>query len=96
MRGWLAEMGRRKDVFEQAVVYERLIAFVRFLAEWEILPFDDLAAQRFSELRRQRLRVGTPDLKIASIALVRGALLLSANVRDFEQVPGLRLANWLV
>ncbi|MCX7429028.1 MAG: hypothetical protein NTW96_25805 [Planctomycetia bacterium] len=31
-----------------------------------------------------------------SIALANGALLLSANLRDFEQVPNLRVENWLV
>lgn len=35
------------------------------------------------------------DLKIASIALNHDALLLTANVRDFDQVPGLRTENWL-
>ena len=35
------------------------------------------------------------DLKIACIALVHNALLLSANLRDFQQVPGLRVENWL-
>ena len=31
----------------------------------------------------------------ASIAVARNALLLTANRRDFELVPGLRFANWL-
>jgi tRNA(fMet)-specific endonuclease VapC len=35
------------------------------------------------------------DLKIAATALVHNALLLSANRRDFESVPGLRVENWL-
>jgi predicted nucleic acid-binding protein len=35
-------------------------------------------------------------LKIGSIALEAGALLLSANLRDFENVPGLRVENWLL
>lgn len=35
------------------------------------------------------------DLKIASIALVHDALILTANLRDFSRVPGLRCANWL-
>jgi tRNA(fMet)-specific endonuclease VapC len=35
------------------------------------------------------------DLKIAAIALVNDALLLTANLRDFERVPRLRIENWL-
>jgi tRNA(fMet)-specific endonuclease VapC len=46
-------------------------------------------------LRAQRIRIGTMDLKIAAIALVHDALLLSANLRDFQQVPNLRVANWI-
>jgi predicted nucleic acid-binding protein len=32
---------------------------------------------------------------LAAIALVQGALLLSANLRDFRQVPGLNVESWL-
>jgi tRNA(fMet)-specific endonuclease VapC len=34
-------------------------------------------------------------LKTACIALENDALLLTANRRDFEKVPGLRFENWL-
>ena len=37
----------------------------------------------------------TQDLKIASLALANDALLLSANLRDFEQVSGLSVESWL-
>ncbi len=47
------------------------------------------------DLRRQKLRIGTRDLKIAATAFVTHALLLSANRSDFQQVPGLRVENWL-
>jgi tRNA(fMet)-specific endonuclease VapC len=59
------------------------------------LPLTEAAGNRFETLRKQRIRIGTQDLKIASIALEAGALLLSANLRDFERVPGLRVENWL-
>ena len=35
------------------------------------------------------------DLKIAATVFVNDALLLSANKRDFDRVPGLRVENWL-
>jgi tRNA(fMet)-specific endonuclease VapC len=35
------------------------------------------------------------DLKVAAVAIATGALLLTANRRDFRQVPGLRFENWL-
>jgi tRNA(fMet)-specific endonuclease VapC len=59
------------------------------------LPFDDAAADRFEQLRRAGVRIGGMDLKIASIGLVHGALILSANLQDFQKVPGLRVENWL-
>ena len=38
---------------------------------------------------------GYAEQMIHSIALVQNALLLSANLRDFQQAPGLRVENWL-
>jgi tRNA(fMet)-specific endonuclease VapC len=35
------------------------------------------------------------DLKVAAVALVANATLLSANLKDFQQVPGLRVEDWL-
>ncbi|HLN27842.1 MAG TPA: hypothetical protein VK395_08865 [Gemmataceae bacterium] len=48
-----------------------------------------------SERGRRLIGMGTMDLKIAAVALVNNALLLSANLRDFRRVPGLRTENWL-
>jgi tRNA(fMet)-specific endonuclease VapC len=95
MRGWLALIHRLDDVHRQIPAYERLVALFSFFARWKTLPFDGPAADKFKELRAQRVRLGTMDLKIAAIALERDALLLTANLRDFERVPRLRVENWL-
>jgi tRNA(fMet)-specific endonuclease VapC len=95
MRGWLSLLNSIKQVQRQVVVYERFAALFKFYAAWLVLEFDTTSAERFEALRRHRIRIGTQDLKIASIALLRDALLLSANLRDFRQVPGLRIENWL-
>ncbi len=95
MRGWLAEIHSTVDVMRQPAHYQRLVDLVRFFSAWRIIPFDQTAAATTTALRKARVRIGTMDLKIASIALAHGALLLTANARDFVQVPGLRFENWL-
>jgi tRNA(fMet)-specific endonuclease VapC len=95
MRGWLAAIRRGQEVAKQVRPYDQLIHLIRFFQAWEILRFDENAAQRFGDLRRQRIRIGTQDLKIACIALEHDATLLSANIGDFNQVPSLRVEDWL-
>jgi tRNA(fMet)-specific endonuclease VapC len=95
MRGWLAEIKRWQDVHKRIPADDRLAKLFDFFSAWDIVPFDERAVDEFKRLRTQRIRIGTQDLKIASIALVHDALLLSANVRDFHRVPGLRVESWL-
>ena len=93
MRGWLAWINRADNVHRQVLAYHELLRLFNFFSRWQVVPFDDQAATRFQNLRQQRIRIGTMDLKIAAIALVHDALLLSANLRDFQQVPDLRVAD---
>jgi tRNA(fMet)-specific endonuclease VapC len=95
LRGWLAVIHRLRDVHRQLPAYLRLGQLFDVLSDWEIVPFDERAADQFANLRRQRIRIGSMDLKIASITLVNDALLVTANLRDYSQVPGLRCENWL-
>ena len=84
-----------RSSLRQVVGYRELAKLFEFYQEFEIAAFDEAAAQRFDDLRQQRIRLGARDLKIAATALVQNALLLSANLRDFKRVPGLRVENWL-
>jgi tRNA(fMet)-specific endonuclease VapC len=95
MRGWLALINRLRDIHQQIPAYERLASLFTFFSDWQIIPLDQSAADTFNRLRRERIRIGTQDLKIASIALAQDGLLLSANLRDFQRVPDLRVENWL-
>lgn len=95
MRGWLAAIAKEREPERQVRAYRDLCELFARFARFVIVPFDDAAAKRFKEIRTGRGHVGTRDLKIAAIALVQDALLLTANKRDFEQVPGLRFENWM-
>jgi len=94
-RGWLAQIHRQRDPDEQIATYQRLQRRMAFFAAWHVLPWDTETADIFAGLRRQRIRIGTMDLKIASIVLAHNAILLSRNLRDFHQVPDLRVEDWL-
>jgi tRNA(fMet)-specific endonuclease VapC len=95
LRGWLAAIKRKHDLSDQVPVYRRLGQLWEFFSAWRILPFDDSAADLCKKLRKQKHRIGSQDLKIASIAITCDVLLLSANLRDFRQIPGIRVENWL-
>ncbi len=94
-RSWLGLIGRYTDVRQQVAYYRRLVGMFDFFSGWRILPFDEKAADEFLRLRATRVRIATTDLKIAAVALTQGATLLSRNLQDFTQVPGLKVENWL-
>ena len=94
-RGWSAEIHKARDLDRVVWAYGRLSDFVEFVRRMATFRFDNRAAEAYEALRRQKVRIGTMDLKIAAIALANGALLLSANLREFGKVPGLRVEDWL-
>lgn len=70
-----------------------------FLEPFEIVPFDESAAKEYGEIRAALEKAGTPigsmDLLIGAHAHSLGATLITANIREFRRIRGLRTANWL-
>ena len=70
----------------------------RFLAGIEVAEFDASAAEVAGQVRSWLASQGTPigpyDSLIAAHAQALGVTLVSNNLREFERVPGLMLANW--
>jgi tRNA(fMet)-specific endonuclease VapC len=95
LRGVLARTHRAKDDAERILSYQKLMERVSFFARWVVLPLDAESATAFARFRRQGVRIGTQDLRIACITLAHNATLLTRNTRDFLHVPGLRMENWL-
>jgi tRNA(fMet)-specific endonuclease VapC len=94
-QGWTAEINRCKTGRDQVRAYEQFENAIHDFADITILAFDSEAAEIFHAFPASLRRIGTMDLKIAAIACSHGALLLSRNLRDFTQVPGLTVENWL-
>ena len=76
--------------------YALLLEILEGFALAPVLPFDNTAIAVFDEMRRQRVRVSTMDLRIAAIAMSRSLILLTRNVGDFSRVPGLVTEDWTV
>ncbi len=69
--------------------YTLLIETLNGFAKAPVLPFDAKAIAIFDEMRRQKVRIGTMDLRIAAIAISNDLVLLTRNVSDFSKVAGL-------
>jgi tRNA(fMet)-specific endonuclease VapC len=76
--------------------YALLLEILEGFALTPVLPFDRTAIAVFDEMRGQRVRVSTMDLRIAAIAMSRSLILLTRNVSDFSKVPGLVTEDWTV
>jgi len=79
----------------------KLLALIAdLLRDVDIFDFDSACAEEFGKVRgglmRQGIQVATPDLMIASVALVHDLTLVTHNTADFQHSPGLRLDDWLI
>ena len=88
------EYGARKSVD-----YDKTIQIYRpFLTTFRQVPFGGRAQKIYGEVRadleRRGMPIGPNDLLIASIALSADATLVTANVKEFSRVDGLRIEDW--
>jgi tRNA(fMet)-specific endonuclease VapC len=91
----------RMDIIRRAtssdmltLAYTRLRDTVEDFQSINIINFEPEASSCYTDLLRQRIRIGTQDLRIAAIVISRKAILVTRNRRDFEKVPGLVFENW--
>jgi tRNA(fMet)-specific endonuclease VapC len=62
-----------------------------------VIPINEAAANEFDRLRANKKlkKIGRADLLIAAITLANRATLVTRNLKDFRQVPGLQVENWM-
>ena len=69
-----------------------------FLGQFDIVSFDDPDAHAAGVVRARLEQSGTPigayDTLIAGQAIRHGMILVTANLAEFDRVPGLRPENW--
>ena len=89
-------INRAQTNTDMARGYTLLLETLNSFAKAPVLPFDAKAIAIFDEMRRQKVRVSTMDLRIAAIAISNNLVLLTRNTGDFSKVPSLITEDWTV
>ena len=95
-RGWLAYIAQIQTEEARIRAYRFLNRRLEIYCRVAVVQYDDRAVAHFERLKQAKIRVGTMDLKIASIALANGAILLTRNLSDFRKVPNLKVEDWSI
>jgi tRNA(fMet)-specific endonuclease VapC len=78
---------------------KRLQSLNDLLKDVVVLDVTPAVARKFGELQAALLDAGHPapglDLLVASTALAHGFVLVTHNVQDFANIPGLTIDDWL-
>jgi tRNA(fMet)-specific endonuclease VapC len=96
IRGRLKIIRQAKSSSELVLPYQRLRDLLEDFSTINLLDFTSDASIIYDELVRQKIRIGTQDLRIAAIALAAKGIMVTRNRRDFEKVPMLQLEDWTV
>ena len=92
--GWNAYLSQAKDSKGVIRAYARFQRILADFTEAQVVAFDEHAADLFDQLRSQKIRIATMDLRIAAIAIANDMTLLTRNSKDFNKVPNLKFADW--
>ncbi len=87
-----AEAGKAKAGID--VAYSYLEPTIAHMKRMQMLSFTPQVETLVQSWRKQKIKVGISDMRIAATCIVHSATLISRNRRDFDQVPGLLVEYW--
>ncbi len=75
------------------------IALAKFLAPIQIISYDDMASEKYGDIRATLEKVGKTigslDLLIGAHALSLDCTLVTNNIKVFERIKSLKIENWI-
>jgi tRNA(fMet)-specific endonuclease VapC len=77
--GRLAQIRKAQNSEALISAYDRLAATFTLFSQLEVLGYDRVADDYFRQFRQQGIRIGTQDLRIASISLASGDIIVTRN-----------------
>ncbi len=94
VRGAHNKIGSAKKPAQLLRGYELQVGIIDQYRMFPVVNFDGAALAVYDSLKPQKIRIGTLDLRIASIALSRSMTVVTRNVSDFGRVPNLPVEDW--
>jgi tRNA(fMet)-specific endonuclease VapC len=96
--GWIGEINDPRLGRDPVELYTKLWISTEFFKTATILNFDAVAHDRYKQLLREQPELNKKrimkDMRIAAIALTKGAIVATRNRRDFSLVADLVLEDW--
>ncbi|SKB12355.1 conserved hypothetical protein [Planktothrix sp. PCC 11201] len=96
MKGWLNAIQQSSQSNRLIWGYKGLQDGLKFFQTIQVLDFDQDAYNCYIDLVRQKVRIGTRDLRIAATVISKNGILVTRNRQDFERVPGLSFEDWSI
>lgn len=96
MRGRLNQVKQAKSQESLISAYHALRETIEDYKSLNLLDFDKDAYYCHMNLLRQKIRIGSQDLRIAAIALSVDGIVVTRNQQDFAKVPNLQTEDWTV
>lgn len=70
----------------------------QFIATFNVLSFDEVAARKAAEIHEELTKKGEaielPNLFIASIALTKDCILITQNIKHYSRIKNLKIEPW--
>ncbi|MGB3759939.1 MAG: type II toxin-antitoxin system VapC family toxin [Rivularia sp. (in: cyanobacteria)] len=93
MYGRLNRIRRANSQESLVFAYRQLRETLGDFITIKVLDFTQEAANCYSQLLRQKIRIGTQDLRIASIVISNDGILVTRNQFDFSRVADLQFED---
>lgn len=94
LRGALSQIHKERNSPRLPRQYALLEELFRDLHRFNLLPYDQAAAEVFQQIPTNLRQHHSQDCRIAAIALSRGMIVVTRNQRHFEKIPGIQLEDW--
>jgi tRNA(fMet)-specific endonuclease VapC len=96
LRGRLDTIRMVSSGDDLSLPYLRLRDTLEDIRMLNLLDFTQEASNCYEDLRGQKIRIGTRDLRIAATALSVNGIVVTRNRKDFIKVPNLKIEDWTV